>query len=97
MRPGAQSRAGEVEAILPALQRFFPAMPAIEAPGTVDGGDICEAGEHFFLGLSHRTTEEGARQLAARLRELGYLIEMNGESMRKKNKNSASDSIGGRS
>jgi len=72
MRPGAPSRAGEVEAILPSLQRFYPSMPAIEAPGTVDGGDICEAGEHFFIGLSHRTNEEGARQLAARLAALGY-------------------------
>lgn len=41
-------------------------------PGTVDGGDICEAGEHFFLGLSHRTNEVGARQLAERLAKLGY-------------------------
>jgi dimethylargininase len=72
MRPGAESRSGEVEAVLPALQRFFPAMPAIEAPGTVDGGDICEAGERFFVGISHRTNEEGARQLAAHLGELGY-------------------------
>ena len=61
-RPGATSRLGEVESICPALKRFFPAMPVIEAPGTVDGGDICEAGEHFFLGLSHRTNEEGAHK-----------------------------------
>jgi dimethylargininase len=47
-------------------------MPAIEGPGTVGGGDICEAGEHFFLGLSHRTNEEGARQLAGHLAALGY-------------------------
>jgi len=72
MRPGAESRAGEVAAIKPALEEFFGAMPGIEAPGTVDGGDICEAGEHFFLGLSHRTNEEGARQLARHLRALGY-------------------------
>jgi dimethylargininase len=72
MRPGAESRTGEVEAILPELERFFPAMPAIEAPGTVDGGDICEAGEHFFLGLSRRTNEEGVRQLAELLSALGY-------------------------
>jgi dimethylargininase len=72
MRPGAESRMGEVDAIRPELERFFPAMPVIEAPGMVDGGDICEAGEHFFLGLSHRTNEEGARQLAARLTALGY-------------------------
>jgi dimethylargininase len=47
-------------------------MPEIEAPGTVDGGDICEAEDQFFLGLSQRTNEEGARQLAALLAEEGY-------------------------
>jgi dimethylargininase len=72
MRLGAESRAGEAEAIRPALERFYLGMPAIEAPGTVDGGDICEAGEHFFLGLSHRTNEEGARQLAEHLAALEY-------------------------
>jgi dimethylargininase len=44
----------------------------IETPGTVDGGDICEAEDHFFLGLSLRTNEEGARQLAAHLGSVGY-------------------------
>jgi dimethylargininase len=72
MRPGAESRAGEVQAIRPALAKFFPEMPAIQAPGTLDGGDICEAGNHYFLGLSHRTNEEGARQLAGHLAALGY-------------------------
>ena len=72
MRPGAASRAGEVEAIRPALERFHSSFLTIEPPGTVDGGDICEAGNHFFIGLSHRTNEEGARQLAAHLASLGY-------------------------
>ena len=71
-RPGAPSRAGEVEAIRPAILNFFPAPLTIQAPGTVDGGDICEAGNHFFIGLSHRTNEEGARQLAAHLAGFGY-------------------------
>ncbi len=71
-RPGAASREGEVEAIRPALLSFFPSLLTIEAPGTLDGGDICEAGNHFFLGLSHRTNEEGARQLATHLASLGY-------------------------
>lgn len=72
MRPGAPSRSGEVAAIRPALAPHFPNLLEIIAPGTVDGGDICEAGDHFFLGLSHRTNEEGARQLAAHLAKLGY-------------------------
>jgi len=66
-RPGAASREGEVDAIRPAILNFFPAPLSIEAPGTVDGGDICEAEDHFFIGLSHRTNEEGARQLARHL------------------------------
>lgn len=71
-RPGAASREGEVEAIRPAILNFFPSPLTIEAPGTVDGGDICEAENHFFIGLSHRTNEEGARQLVAHLAALGY-------------------------
>jgi dimethylargininase len=71
-RPGALSRIGEVEAIKPALSRFFSTLQIIEAPGALDGGDICEADDHFFLGLSHRTNKEGARQLAAHLNTLGY-------------------------
>ena len=71
-RPGAASREGEVDAIRSAVLRFFPSPLAIEAPGTVDGGDICEAEDHFFLGLSQRTNEEGARQLAAHLDGFGF-------------------------
>ncbi len=71
-RPGAKSRAGEVASIAAALRTFFSNMPSIEPPGTVDGGDICEAKNHFFLGLSHRTNEEGARQLAGHLGKQGY-------------------------
>lgn len=72
MRPGAASRKGEVDAILPTLLDSYPEPLSIIAPGTVDGGDICEAGDHFFIGLSHRTNEEGARQLAVHLAALGY-------------------------
>lgn len=71
-RPGAKSRAGEVASVGVALRTFFPNMHAIEPPGALDGGDICEAGNHYFLGLSHRTNEEGARQLAAYLNAQGY-------------------------
>ena len=71
-RPGAASRMGEVEAIAPVVRGFYPEAAQIGAPGTLDGGDICEAGRHFFLGLSHRTNEEGARQLAVHLAREGY-------------------------
>jgi dimethylargininase len=75
-RPGAASRAGEVESIREALRARFPALGAIEPPGTLDGGDICEAGGRFFLGLSDRTNEEGCAQLAAFLAARGHASEI---------------------
>ncbi len=71
-RPGAGSRSGEVEAIAPTIRHFYPMAAQLTAPGTLDGGDICEAGTHFFLGLSHRTNDEGAHQLAGHLAREGY-------------------------
>jgi len=71
-RPGAESRKGEVSAIETALRQFFTHFMRIDPPGTVDAGDVCEAGNHFFIGLSHRTNEIGARQLGSFLSELDY-------------------------
>jgi dimethylargininase len=70
--PGAPSRNAEVKGIRAAIERRFEKIRCITAPGTLDGGDICEAGSHFFIGLSERTNPEGARQLAAFLAEDGY-------------------------
>ncbi|MGA8090064.1 MAG: arginine deiminase family protein [Terracidiphilus sp.] len=71
-RPGASSREGEVAAIRPVVERYYSRTFQIDPPGTVDGGDICEAEDHFFIGVSHRTNQEGARQLTAHLNALGY-------------------------
>jgi len=64
-RPGADSRRGEVARIQPALQSLVRDLDRIEAPGTLDGGDVLEAGRRFLIGISERTNEAGARQLAA--------------------------------
>ena len=71
-RPGAPSRTGEVPGIKDRLANFYPALMSIQAPGTLDGGDVCEAGEHFFMGISERTNEAGARQLAEWLTKFSY-------------------------
>jgi dimethylargininase len=71
-RPGAPSREGEVRSIGESLRHFYTDLRRITAPGTVDGGDICEAEGHFLIGLSARTNEHGARQLADHLDRLGY-------------------------
>ncbi len=73
-RPGAASRTGEVESMRAALEQIVPefAIQQIQPPGTLDGGDICEAGEHYFIGLSERTNETGAEQLAQFVTAHGY-------------------------
>ena len=71
-RPGAKSRAGEVATLRQPLECFFQNFREITEPGTLDGGDICEAGNHFFIGISRRTNEAGARQLAGFLASEGY-------------------------
>lgn len=69
-RPGAASRLGETEVARRELLNFFPSVSAIKPPGTLDGGDICQAGNHFFIGISQRTNEAGAQQLAGWLSDL---------------------------
>jgi len=82
-RPGDASRRGEVESIAPVVSDYFSNVYSIEEPGTVDAGDVCEAGEHFFIGISRRTNGHGAKQLAGLLESFGYttsLIDIRGLS-----------------
>jgi dimethylargininase len=71
-RPGAPSRQGEVTVIREVLESQYATVAEITTPGTLDGGDICQADGHFFIGLSRRTNEEGARQLTSWLGRFGY-------------------------
>lgn len=71
-RPGAPSRAREVNQIANVLTEFYSELHSIRSPGTLDAGDVCEAGTHFFIGISQRTNEAGATQLAEILSGLGY-------------------------
>lgn len=82
-RPGADSRRGEVDAVAATLRQFIASHEQIQAPGTVDGGDICQAEKHFLIGISARTNESGAAQLAAILQRRGFttsLVDIRGIS-----------------
>ena len=71
--PGAASRNGEKDEIEPAVRRFFDDehVAHITAPGTLDGGDVMMVGDHFYVGRSARTNEEGIRQLTEILAKYG--------------------------
>ncbi len=70
--PGAPSRRGEVMHMRTVLADFYSELFSINEPGTLDGGDVCQAGNNFFIGLSERTNEAGAQQLADLLAPFGY-------------------------
>lgn len=71
--PGAASRNGEIKDIEPAIRQFFADenIHHIEYPGTLDGGDVMMVGNHFYVGISERTNNEGAKQLIDHLSKYG--------------------------
>ena len=71
-RPGAPSRRSEVDDITQTLNQFYSSVQTIAEPGTLDGGDVCQVEDHFFIGVSERTSEDGAAQLSEILRTAGY-------------------------
>jgi dimethylargininase len=68
--PGAAGRRGEVHEIEEVLSGLYENVERIVSPGTLDGGDVLQVGDHFYVGLTRRTNRDGAEQLAALLR--GY-------------------------
>lgn len=62
-RPGAESRRPETASMAEALRAYRP-LAFIEAPGTLDGGDVLQVGYRLFVGRSLRTNDEGILQLA---------------------------------
>jgi dimethylargininase len=72
-RPGAESRRGETTAVATALAPYRT-LVRIEAPGTLDGGDVLVAGRRVFVGLSGRTNRGGVDQLARAIEPFGYSV-----------------------
>jgi dimethylargininase len=61
-RPGAESRRGETRAVADALELYRPLIH-LEAPATLDGGDVLVADDRMYVGLSSRTNEAAIGQL----------------------------------
>ncbi len=70
-RPGAGERRGEEAFIEAALAKYLP-IARINSPGTLDGGDVMQIGDNFYIGVSARTNTEGAQQLCTILQQHGY-------------------------
>jgi dimethylargininase len=74
-RPGAPARQPEVVSVLAAARDLVPPgcrVMSIEAPGTLDGGDVLLYGDRVIVGISGRTNRAGAEQLKRALEGIGY-------------------------
>lgn len=69
-----ESRNGEKFEILDTIKKFYSddQIFFIEAPGTMEGGDVMRVGDHFYVGQSDRTNAEGARQFNEIVTKFGY-------------------------
>lgn len=72
-RPGAPERRAEVDAIAAVAGRHGPVV-TMQEPATLDGGDCLRVGRSIYVGLSQRTSAEGAGVLAAVFGPLGYEV-----------------------
>ena len=70
-RPGDKRRLGEEIEIKKVLKPLLELNEIIE-PGTLEGGDIMQADNKFYIGLSNRTNLSGAKQLTESLTKQGY-------------------------
>lgn len=66
-RPGADARKPETTGAEEAVAALGYDVKRIEAPGTLDGGDVLKFGGTVWVGLGGRTNEEGVRQLREHL------------------------------
>ncbi len=72
-RPGAESRRGETAGVAKALANYRK-LAWIDAPGTLDGGDVLRVGRELFVGRTARSNDDGIAQLRALLAPFGYSV-----------------------
>lgn len=72
--PARESRNGEKFEIIDTIRKFYSddQIFHIEAPGTMEGGDVMRVGDHFYIGMSDRTNAEAAKQFNDIVTKFGY-------------------------
>jgi dimethylargininase len=72
-RPGADSRKPETESIARALSPYR-ILHIIQAPGTLDGGDVLVAGKRIWVGLATRSNQSAIDQMQIFLEPYGFTV-----------------------
>jgi len=72
LNPGAKSRNGEPKALIKDGAKHFNDVVETKLFGAIDGGDILVFDDIILVGLSERTSDEGADDLASIVEPFGY-------------------------
>ena len=72
-RPGAASRRPETASVTEALKDYRE-LSFIQAPGTLDGGDVLRIGKTLYVGSSSRSNRSGIEQLTSIVSLNGYRV-----------------------
>jgi dimethylargininase len=72
-RPGAPSRRAETARVAESFAQDLE-LVRMEAPATLDGGDVMRVGKTIFVGRSARTNEQGIARLAEVFEPRGYRV-----------------------
>jgi len=72
-RPGAESRRPETSQMAPVLSNYRR-VTFVQAPGTLDGGDVLRLGRRIYVGRSGRSDDGGIEQLRAVAWPYGYTV-----------------------
>jgi len=73
-RPGAPARRAEVAGVASIAGSLGLRTARIQEPGTLDGGDVLQAGDTVYVGRGGRTNSGGIRQLRELLAPLGRTV-----------------------
>ncbi len=73
-RPGAASRQPEIDSVADKLREYRQIF-YIDAPGTMDGGDVLQVGKTIYVGLSGRSNPAAVDQLCGLVAPYGYAVE----------------------
>ena len=70
--PGADSRREEINEMRKVIEGLFSNVEYIKDSGRLEAGDVMMVGNHFYIGLSERTNQEGADQLISILERYSH-------------------------
>lgn len=73
--PSPKARKEEIVGVIPTIKHHYKTIEYIAAPGTLEGGDILQIGNTFYIGKTDRSNEDGIRQFKKIIFKHGYNAE----------------------